>query len=488
LTQPELERANQHMHARFLSVSDQIFQELARLQRLIEAAPPSVRAPALAAAQQIASTQQWLRAQTEHLPSSPLQRFEILRGSLDAQQSVLRQLSIVVERYAPHAWPQDPPAAPMPPQSPWQAQEPVRAPAPPQARVPPPDEQRRRAQSDAAALARYFQAAAIAPSDHRLPSHGSHWPGHADHWGGRETGWHGGAGHWHTQAVYQHGNASPWQGHGNAAYEVPAWSRQSHAAPASHHTAGRGGGLRNLFQSAHQQVNSAGPRSLGWVTALVAAATFGYGMLPHESGLRQVFVKSVETSSPTTGSGAAPSRRELAARPESPTSSPVEAAPPPQHPEPVAPAVRSEPGIVVDGELPLLSASRSALPPAPVPVAAPDAATPARQMQPAAKEHAPPPQAQAQPVAPPPKAAAEGFVPVVFTHRDEAAAMQTFVTLQRLFPPLADLQGEAQPADFGHRGVWHRLVVLPPKPRRQAMKLCDQLLAAGYDRCWVKAY
>jgi hypothetical protein len=479
LTQPELERANQHMHARFVSVSDQIFQELARLQRLIEAAPPSVRAPALAAAQQITSTQQWLRAQTEHLPSSPLQRFEVLRDSLDVQQSVLRQLSIVVERYAPHAWPQAPPPAPV--QHPvWQAQEPSPAPALPQARVPPPDEQRRRAQSDAAAIARYFQEAATAPADPPVPTQTVHWPSHGDHWGGRESHWQGSAVHWHTGAVYQHGNASHWQGHGSAAYDAPVWSQQGHSPPAGHHAEGRGGGLRNLFQSAHQQVNSAGPRSLGWVTALVAAATFGYGMLPNESGLRQVFVRSVETASPTTGSGAVPSRRELVVRPGAPASPPAEAAPPP---EPVAPAVRSGPGIVVDGELPLLSASRSALPPAPA--AAPDVPTPAHQKQPAVKEQA---LSQAQPAPPAPKTIAEGFVPVVFTHRDEAAAMQTFVTLQRLFPLLAEHQGEAQPVDFGRKGVWHRLVVLPPTPRREAMKLCDQLLTTGYDRCWVKAY
>lgn len=81
------------------------------------------------------------------------------------------------------------------------------------------------------------------------------------------------------------------------------------------------------------------------------------------------------------------------------------------------------------------------------------------------------------------------FVPVVFTHKDDTAAMRAFGDLQRQYPKLlGHRQGQAQPVDLGSKGIWHRLVVLPPGARPQATKLCDQLLTAGYDRCWVKAY
>jgi hypothetical protein len=42
--------------------------------------------------------------------------------------------------------------------------------------------------------------------------------------------------------------------------------------------------------------------------------------------------------------------------------------------------------------------------------------------------------------------------------------------------------------DLSQKGIWHRLVVLPPGSRQSALDFCDQLLAAGYDRCWVKGY
>jgi hypothetical protein len=80
-------------------------------------------------------------------------------------------------------------------------------------------------------------------------------------------------------------------------------------------------------------------------------------------------------------------------------------------------------------------------------------------------------------------------VPVVLTHKDDTEAKRAFGDLQRQYPKLlGHRQGEAQPVDLGKKGIWHRLVVLPPGARPQATKLCDQLLGAGYDRCWVKAY
>jgi hypothetical protein len=99
-TQAELERANRDMHARLLSVSKQILHELSRLERQTKGAPAGVRASVLAAADLIASTERRVWAETQHLPASALRRFEIMQNSLKAQEGVLRQLSINVERHA----------------------------------------------------------------------------------------------------------------------------------------------------------------------------------------------------------------------------------------------------------------------------------------------------------------------------------------------------------------------------------------------------
>ena len=90
---------------------------------------------------------------------------------------------------------------------------------------------------------------------------------------------------------------------------------------------------------------------------------------------------------------------------------------------------------------------------------------------------------------PPPGSGSDGFVPVVFTHRDGGVASRAFADLQRRYPKLlAHRRGEPQPVDLGSKGVWHRLVVLPAGSRSDATKFCDRLVTAGYDRCWVKAY
>jgi hypothetical protein len=81
------------------------------------------------------------------------------------------------------------------------------------------------------------------------------------------------------------------------------------------------------------------------------------------------------------------------------------------------------------------------------------------------------------------------FVAVVFTHREPASAIREFAELQQRYPRvLAQRKGEAQPVEIAEKGTWHRLVILPAGSRQSADRLCDQLVAAGYDRCWVKPY
>jgi hypothetical protein len=80
-------------------------------------------------------------------------------------------------------------------------------------------------------------------------------------------------------------------------------------------------------------------------------------------------------------------------------------------------------------------------------------------------------------------------VPVVFTDKDQAAAARAFADLQLQYPNvLKRRHSEVQSVDVGKNGIWHRLVVLPAGSRQQATRVCDQLMVAGYDRCWVKVY
>jgi hypothetical protein len=99
------------------------------------------------------------------------------------------------------------------------------------------------------------------------------------------------------------------------------------------------------------------------------------------------------------------------------------------------------------------------------------------------------PKASIGPAPPAEDAGSRLFVPVVYTHEDHATAMQTFAKLQTRYAGiLSSRDGEVQSVDMGKKGIWHRLVVLPAGSQQQATELCDQLKAAGHDRCWVKAY
>jgi hypothetical protein len=136
----------------------------------------------------------------------------------------------------------------------------------------------------------------------------------------------------------------------------------------------------------------------------------------------------------------------------------------------------------------------------------PEPAAPARTASAAPLDVAPPagraePTARAQPevpiapvaaterTAPPAAAGEEQFVPVVFTHKDYDTVLQALSDLKQRFPNLLiGRRGEVQQVDLGRKGVWHRLVLLPAGTRPEATRLCDQMLAQGYDRCWVKAY
>jgi hypothetical protein len=116
-------------------------------------------------------------------------------------------------------------------------------------------------------------------------------------------------------------------------------------------------------------------------------------------------------------------------------------------------------------------------------------AEPTAQAQPDEAHVAVAPVAAAERAAPPPAAGEEQFVPVVFTHKDYDTVLQALSDLKQRFPNLLiGRRGEVQPVDLGRKGIWHRLVLLPAGTRPEATRLCDQMMAQGYDRCWVKAY
>ena len=92
-------------------------------------------------------------------------------------------------------------------------------------------------------------------------------------------------------------------------------------------------------------------------------------------------------------------------------------------------------------------------------------------------------------VTPPTKTSDPEFVAVLFTHKEQAVIERYFSELQRRFPAqLLHRKVELQAVDMGEKGVWHRLVLLPPGSREQADTICQTLMAGGYDRCWVKNY
>jgi hypothetical protein len=134
--------------------------------------------------------------------------------------------------------------------------------------------------------------------------------------------------------------------------------------------------------------------------------------------------------------------------------------------------------------------------PRPVPAAAPAPAPPpsglqADERQPGAAEEAPLAQTAAVPAASPEPAESgeEQFVPVLFTHKNYDTVMQAMADLKQRFPNiLIGRKGEVRSVDLGKKGTFHRLVFLPAVPKPEATRLCDRLMAQGYDRCWVTEY
>lgn len=167
---------------------------------------------------------------------------------------------------------------------------------------------------------------------------------------------------------------------------------------------------------------------------------------------------------------------------------------------------RGLPGVQIDNSLNAPPPMRGGIPAADVPATPPPAASPPKaQVQRVATPVERPEVVGANPPAAPkriavPRAAKEpaaaasapgsGYVAVLSSQKDRAAALRIYADLAQKYPDqLGARQPEVQEANLGEKGVWQRLVVGPPGSQQSAKELCSQLKAAGYSAdCWAKQY
>ena len=245
-------------------------------------------------------------------------------------------------------------------------------------------------------------------------------------------------------------------------HEDPRTARRSRMAPSRAERRPAREVSGSLLSSARTQSAAI----LRAAAAVVVLGVFSHFVIPIENKVAELAAKFAQMALPLGEGGAPPP----SAQPSPREASPPRLAPsPPPMPAP-APSVASVPP-----PMPTATARSSSLP---QPAASNTAALPAQSGHSEASAGS--------------MRASDGeelFVPVVFTHRDRATAVRALGELRMHYRQLLrDRQGEIQPVDLGEKGVWHRLVLLPPGSRPEVTKLCDQLLKEGYDRCWVKAY
>jgi hypothetical protein len=225
---------------------------------------------------------------------------------------------------------------------------------------------------------------------------------------------------------------------------------------------------------------------IGGLVAMVVVGVI-LSQFPRDLRLQDMTARLAEvagswsTSVPSDDPGARASAESAPARPS------MVAAPPPA--ERIPPAADAARGRIAPAPTAPSEQRRAAPPPSPpaVVAAVPDRAEPPPTQS--SETHAAEPPAGDAPPTTSARVAEERFVPVVFTHKDYATVMQAMTDLKQQYPNLlVGRKGEVQQVDLGKKGIWHRLIFLPAGPRPEATKLCDQLAAEGYDRCWVKTY
>lgn len=509
--QDEYERAVEDMRTQFLTVSGQIADELIRLQQHVAAASPNVRDRVVHAVLQIASMQQNLRNEVELLPSDPQDRYAIMASALQAQQGALHQLAIIVRQYAPGWYPNLAHTAAWHPSVPNGS--PQWSPSQPAA----PEEE---ANAQNGATSWYPSPPTVQDLATRdwPPTHRNGYANGMPQ-ANAQPGWPMGT---HQMVPYAGGGASEAsQAHGiwPARRSYAAHSRPAHQyEPRELRPARSYGQTLPARRRSTELVTTygAGSNNLLWVGIGVLALIFAYlSFYPWEIRRRDA-VADARIASPAPEAPASPPAAQQPTR-MPPTQMPPTQMPPTQivstrvpDAEPSPPPPSLPPGSVVTGmalptgfvgESPPAIIIGTAMPGGspfidrdPAPVETPAAAPVESTLLPAARprQRAAPSRAEPEPVAPAAAEAApraERFVAVVFTHRNQSALSQAFSDLQLQYPNLlASRQGETQRIDRGDKGVWHRLVVLPPGSRQDADALCGQLAGVGYERCWVKPY
>jgi hypothetical protein len=407
----EVERALASMRAGFLSGSYHIAAGITSLEEYLAAAPFDQTEPVRAAVAKIIATQERLKARVDLLPESPWERFKAMVSLVKAQQAVLDELGLLVQKHV------------LPRQLENLTVTPFQGALPPHEPAPPP---------------------AYEPAPPPLPFEDPPPP-------------------------------PP-----RAARRPP---RVTRAARADDYDDDDDEERRSLLARLRERATG-----IGGLVAMVVVGVI-LSQYPRDIRLQDMTARLAEmagswsTSAPSDDPVARPSAEPAPARPS------MVAAPAPAERIPPASDASAARGRVAPAPT-APSEQRRAVAPAPSPpavvAAVPDRAEPptqsseARSSEPAAGDK--PPTTSA-------RVAEERFVPVVFTHKDYATVMQAMTDLKQQYPNLlVGRKGEVQPVDLGKKGVWHRLVFLPAGPRSQATKLCDQLAAEGYDRCWVKAY
>ena len=472
----EVERALASMRAGFLSGSEQIAAHIAALDEHLVDAPSEEREAVRAQVARLVASHDRITAKVVSAPASSWDSFKVMVSAVKQQQTVLDEISHLVKE---HVLPRQLDSLPITP---------FPAAAPPEEEPPPPP-----------------------PDDLLLPHH----PFPADDGLRPDAGFRAGDASRRASDIFRPDDNlragagvqadtgfPPGDGFHPEALAVPhsrpAARRQPRPQPAPRsrsETGFRALSAAGLRARAEADLDEPEGRSL---LAVVRERTAGFrglaamvvvgiilSLLPRER-LQEVGTRLFELIGPAGSETAADDR------------------PPDPPAPPVVPRSAERVPSVADGDAPSpapLPRTKTSAPTAPkepaaeksqeAPVVAPKKPTVA------SAEEAPPEaapklaaasKADAEPVAPP-SAPEEGFVPVVFTHKDHATVLRALSDLKTQYPNLLiGLEGEIQPLDLGKKGIWHRLVFLPPGPRPQATKVCDQLASKGYDRCWVKAY
>jgi hypothetical protein len=502
--QDEYERAAEDMRREFLTVSGQIADDLIRIQQHVAAASPNVRDRAVHAVLQIASMQENLRRAVELLPSDPQDRYAIMASALQAQQGARHQLALIVRQYAPGWYPNLSNTAAWYPSVPnangaasWS---PGQQPAAP--------EEEQNAQNAAAWYPSPPTVQDLATRDWP-PTHrnGNGYANGMPQQNG-QSGWPMGGGHQVMVPYAGGGPSETQQGHapwpGRPGYATPPHSRPLHQYEPRELRPVRSYGQTLPARRRPTDLVAtygAGSNNLLWVGLGVLALIFAYLSFPWELRRKDAVAtqvaeqRRVPAAPEPLAPAAAASQPEPVVIARAPEPEPQ---PPPPFSQPAAQTVTgtalpsgfvagSPPDVIVGRAMPGTS-PLFGRDPAPAETAEPTLLPAARP-----KQRTAPPRVESEagapqsPADPPPRT--ERFVAVVFTHQNQAALSQAFSDLQLQYPNLlASRQGETQRVDRGDKGVWHRLVVLPPGSRQDADALCGQLAGVGYERCWVKPY